>query len=261
MRTVLFIFLWLPLFLAAQLNESDSLKTKASLSLTGFWQGGNVETLIFRARCDFSSELWKKTVFKTQNSYVYQAFGGDKADEDILSLNFLYFNPKRKLYPLVLGFISSNFRREIDWRYLFGGGVTYEPYKKEKNFFKLSLTTEYEKTQFNEINFNFPEYDGDPTIDTWRATIWMNGKYYLFKKKMILIHEMYFQPSLVDSNNFRWSADIGIEFPIWKYLNFKINYLHTSERIVIEGQKQDDQFLTFGFTLKSYSDKGKKTDS
>jgi hypothetical protein len=258
MRALNFFFLVVPCFALAQLNESDSLKTKASLALTGFWQDGNVETLIFRTKLDVSTNLWGNTVFKTQNSYVYQAFGGDKADEDVLSLNFLYFNPKRKLYPLLLGFVSSNFRREIDARYLLGGGVSYQPYDHNNNWLKFSFTTEFEHTNFNLSNFNFDEYDGNSRIDTWRATIWMNGKYYLFKKHMILTHEMYFQPSLLDSNNFRWSADIGMEFPIWKYLNFKINYLRTSERIVIEGQKQDDQFLTFGFTLKSYDEQPKK---
>jgi hypothetical protein len=36
--------------LSAQINESDTLRVKASLSITGFYQGGNVETLIFRAK-------------------------------------------------------------------------------------------------------------------------------------------------------------------------------------------------------------------
>jgi len=243
---------------SAQLNESDSLNTKASLSLSGLWQAGNVETLIFRTRADFSTKLWGTTVFKTQNSYLYQAFGGTKADEDFLSLNFLYFNPKRKVYPLVLGFISSNFRREINGRYLLGGGVSYEAFKKDNSWLKFSLTSEYELTRFKQSNFNFDEYDGRDIIETWRATIWMNGKYYLFKKKMIFTHEMYFQPSVLKSNNFRWSADLGLEFPVWKYVNFKMNYLYTSERVVIEGQKQSDQFLTFGFTIKSYSDKKDK---
>lgn len=86
----LFIF---PIVLFAQINESDTLSVKASMSLTGFYQRGNVETVIFRAKSDFSFKPWKKWVFKNQNSYVFQEFGKEKADEDILSLNFLYLNP------------------------------------------------------------------------------------------------------------------------------------------------------------------------
>lgn len=241
-----------PHFLAAQINESDTLRLKASLSATGFWQGGNVETLIFRAKAGITFKPWRKWVVKTQNSYVFQEFGKQKADEDILSLNFLYFNPEQRVYPLLLGFVSTNFRRQIDVRSLLGAGVTFQILNKKKNWLKLSLTSEYEQTDFRNEDFNISEYDGTEDINTVRGTIWVNGKYHLFASKMIISHESYYQPSLQASNNYRWQADVGLEFPIWKYFNFKINYLHTFESIVIEGQKQEDQFLTFGFTLKSY---------
>lgn len=247
----LLLFL-VPLYLSAQINESDTLNLKANLSLTGFWQGGNVETLIFRAKSEVSFKPWKKWVFKTQNSYVYQEFGREKADEDILSLNFLYMNPERKIYPLLLAFVSTNFRREIDARYIAGAGVTFQLMKKKKNFLKVSISSEYEETNFDNIDFNFAEYDGTRSINTFRATLWVNGKYYLFKDKVIFSHESYFQPSLEYGNNYRWRSDLALEMPVWKHLNFKINYLNAFESVVIEGQEQGDRFLTFGFTLKSY---------
>ena len=231
MKKTLYLLLLLPVMLSAQINESDSLKIKADLSLTGFWQGGNVETLIFRAKSGVTYKPWKKWVVKTQNSYVYQEFGKVKADADFLSLNFLYFNPEKTIYPQLLGFLSTNFRREINARSLLGGGVTVQAYKKDKNWLKFSLTSEYEQTNFNNTNFNLNEYDGKDEIDTWRGTVWVSGKYYLFKDKVIVSHQSYIQPSLEESNNYRWQADFGLEFPIWKFLNFKINYLHTFESI------------------------------
>lgn len=252
MKNILYYFLFSPIFLLAQINESDTLNVKASLSLTGFYQGGNVETLIFRAKTDLSFKPWKNAVFKNQNSYVYQAFNKEKADEDILSLNFLYLNPERKIYPFVLGFVSTNFRREIDLRYLLGAGATIQILNKEDNWLKMSISSEYEQTDFAKTTFNYSEYDGGKSINTLRGTIWVNGKYHVLKNKIILNHEFYFQPSLEASNNFRWQSDVGIELPVWKFLNFKINYRHTFESIVIENQKQEDRFLTFGFTLKSY---------
>lgn len=252
MKKYFYYLLFFPVFISAQINESDTLNLKANLSLTGFWQSGNVETIIFRAKSSLSFKPWKKWVFKTTNSYVYQEFGKEKADEDILSLNFLYLNPTQKIYPFALGFISTNFRREIDLRSLFGAGVTYQILNKKKRWLKLSLSGEYEQTDFKNNNFNHPEFNGNSSINTLRATLWVNGKYHVFKDKVILSHESYFQPSLTQSSNYRWQADVGLELPIWKFLNFKINYLRTFESVVIEGQKQEDQFLTFGFTLKSY---------
>ena len=252
MRTLLFIIICTPFLVCAQIDESDSLKLKADLSLTGFLQEGNVQTVIFRAKSGLSYRPSEKIVFKTQNSYVYQEFGKSKADEDILSLNFLYFDPSRKFYPLILGFVSTNFRRKIDLRTLFGAGVTYQVFSSNGEWLKLSLSSEYERTQFNEFRFNKMVYNGSEDINTFRSTIWVNGRYQLVEKRLIVTHESYFQPSLESSNNYRWQADIGLEMPLWEFLNFKINYLHTFESVVIESQKEEDMFLTFGLTLKSY---------
>ena len=252
MKKIFIILLFLPIVLSAQINESDTLRLKARLSLTGFWQAGNVQTVIFRAKSDFSFRPWKEWIFKTTNSYVYQEFGREKADEDILSLNFLYLHPERKIYPFLLGFMSTNFRREIDLRYLLGAGATFQLLDKDKNWLKLSVSSEYEHTEFSRAQFNRVEFNGNKSINTFRGTVWLSGRYYLFKNKMILNHESFFQPSLEQQHNFRWQADLGIEFPIWKYVNFKINYLHTFESLVIVNQKREDQFLTFGFTVKSY---------
>ena len=252
MKKALYCFFIIPLFLSAQINESDSIALKANLSLTGFWQGGNVQTLIFRAKSDVTFKLDKKLVFKTKNSFVYQEFGKEKADADILSLNFLYFNPERKIYPLILGFVSTNYRREIDLRSLLGVGLTYEIYTKDKNWLKFSVSSEYEQTNFGRAEFNLAEYNGSRSINTFRSTIWVNGNYHLLKNKVILKHELYFQPSLEQSNNYRWQADLALEFPLWKYVNFKINYLKTFESIVIESQQESDSMVSFGFTIKSY---------
>lgn len=241
-----------PLLVFSQINESDTLTLKADFSLTGLYQGGNVETIIFRTKSGVTYKPFKKWVVKTQNSYVYQEFGKTKADEDFLSLNFLYFNPEKKFYPLVLGFFSTNFRREIEYRYLSGAGVTYQILEKKSNWLKVALSSEYENTRFKTTNFNIEQYDGIKNISTFRGTIWLNGKHEIFKKKLIFKHEFFYQPSLEETDNYRWQADLALEIPVWKFLNFKINYLHTYESIVVQGQEEQDQFLTFGLTIKSY---------
>lgn len=256
MKKLLYCFFFIPLLLNAQINESDTLNFKVNFSINGFWQGGNVETLIFRTKSEMSFKPWKKWVFKTVNSYVFQEFGKVKADSDFLSLNFLYINPKKKFYPLILGFASTNFRREIDLRTIYGAGFSYqiinESNNDNKDWLKMSLTGEYEHTKFGRANFNEIEYNSSRYINTLRSTFWMSGKYHLFKKKMIFKHEMFFQPSLEETNNFRWRTDMTIAFPVWKHFNFNINYLRTYESIVIAGQQQEDEFLTLGLTIKSY---------
>jgi len=242
----------IPISLSAQMNESVALNWPSNRSLSGLYQVGNVETIIFRANSDVSLKTWRNWVFETKNSYVYQEFGKEKADEDILSLNFLNFNPNRKLYPLVLGFVSTNFRREIDLRYLFGAGISYQLLSKSDNWITLSVTTEFEHTEFARANFNRSQYDGETSISTFRGTLWVNGKYELVKDKLILSHESYYQPSLERSSDFRWQADTSLELPVWEFLNVTMSYLYTFENIVIAGQKPEDRFVTFGVSLKSH---------
>ena len=253
MKTILLVLIGLfPISLFAQINESDTLKTKASLSLTGLYQQGNVETVIFRAKPEFSFYPWKKSVFKTNNSYVYQEFGNEKADEDILSRNFLYINPEKKVHPFLLGFVSTNYRRKINLRYLVGVGFTYQILNKKNQWLGISVSSEVEQTDFSTFDFNRSQYDGTKSINTIRGTLWIGGKYHLIKDRVILNHESYVQPSLEESNNFRWRAEIGLEMPVWKFLNFTMNYLQSFESIVTQDQNQQDRFLTFGITLKSF---------
>lgn len=260
MRKIFILLLFLPVFLEAQTDESDTLNTdtlkfKADLSLTGFWQSGNVNTLIFRAKADLKWKPLEKLQIRSQNSYLYQEFGKEKADEDILSLNFIEYNPEKRFFPLAIGIVSSNFRREINVRYILGAGVTYKVIDKDNEWVKFSVSWEYENTNFRKNSFNFEEYEGQNQINTVRNTIWMSGKKKLFKEKLSLGLEAYFQPSLQDGNNYRWQADFSAEVPITNRLNFKINYLHTYERIVVEDQKQQDGILTFGVSWKNYTNK------
>ncbi|MDX1902905.1 MAG: DUF481 domain-containing protein [Thermonemataceae bacterium] len=250
MRKICFVLFLFPFSLFAQINESDTLKLKSNLSLTGFWQEGNVETLIFRGKMDLSFKPSKSLVFKTQNAYLYQEFFKRKADEDIFSRNFIYFKPENKVYPFLLGFVSTNFRRKIDLRYFVGAGATWQIIRQKNHLLKFALSGEYEETNFALTNFNENEYDGKKSISTWRTTAWILGKHHLFDNKMIFSYESYLQPSVEQNNNLRWQVEASLDFPIWKFLNFRINYLYTFEKIVIEKQKQEDKILTFGINLK-----------
>lgn len=252
MKKTLFFLFVLPTMLFGQVTEQDTMKFKSSLSVTGFYQGGNVQTWIFRTVSDVSYRPWTKWVYNTKNSFVYQAFGREKADQDFLSLNFLYLNPERKFYPQLIGIASTNFRRRISLRYLMGVGVTYQVINEKDNWLKFSISSEYERTNFSDTNFNIPRYDGRETINTFRGTVWINGRHKILDDKIILKHESYVQPSLLEADNYRWRADLGLEFPFWKFVSFNVNYIHTFESIVVENQSRQDQLLTFGLTLKNF---------
>ena len=239
----------------AQQKQSikDTLKVKASANISGFWQSGNVDTFIFNAKSKTDVDLSKSTHFFNKNAYTYMEFGKNKAASNILSLNFLSFRTTKKVQPILLSFISTNYQRDIDVRYLLGGGVSSKLVQTKS--FKLisSLTSEYENTNFEQANFNYTDYNDSRRFQTWRSTLWLQTSLKLLDNKIKLNTESYFQPSLLDTKNYRWKTNFDIQFPIYNFLSFSVNYTYTFESVIIATQKQQDQFLTFGLNFKNYN--------
>jgi hypothetical protein len=247
---LLLIFVFCASFLHAQINESDTVRFQARFSVTGAWQKGNVEMFATRGKADISFSPARKLVFKTQNAYLYQSFFNKKADEDILSRNFMYWNPQARIYPFAMAFVSTNFRRNIDFRYFAGAGATWQIVHTKTHTLKFALSGVYEETNFKKTTFNDLAYNGQETIKTWRATAWLFGKHHVAKNKIILHYDAYLQPSLEKSNNLRWQVDAGVDLPITKNINFTTNFLYTYEGIVVLGNKQEDSILTFGVVFR-----------
>lgn len=249
MKHFLFILLLIsPLFIFAQINESDNLPFQIRLNTTGIYQQGNVNIFTVRNKIDLSFKPIKDIVFKSQNSSLYQEFSGKKADSDLFSRNYLYFKPERKLYPYAIGYISSNFRRKIDNRYFVGAGLTYQIIKQEKHNLKISSNVVYEHTNYKVATFNFPEYNGSDINQLWRGTLYLSGYNYIFDKKIKLLYDAFYQPSFDDRKDYRAEFEIGLEFPVYKGLSFNSTFRYAKENIVPLNTKQEDKILTFGLT-------------
>ena len=238
--------------LVAQLNESDTLLAQYNTALAGNLQSGNLEAIAVRLKADFSfapTSLW---AFKTQNTYRYQEFFDNKADNDFSSRNFLYLWQRRRIYPFAMVFISTNFRRKIDYRYFSGAGATWQLVRQPNHTMKMALAGVYESTRFAGNTYNYSEYNGSKNIDTWRASAWFFGKHTLADNHLRIYYEAFVQPSLKQSGNFRWQTEIGLEWPVWKGWSITANYLFTHENVVVSTVKTDDRLLVFGI---SYSGK------
>lgn len=232
----------------AQLNESDTVKFQLRAGLTGNYQQGNVNIVTIRSRLDFTYAPVKHVVFKSQNSSLYQEFSSKKADNDIFSRNYIYYWPQRKIYPFGIAYISTNYRRKIDTRLFAGAGVTYQLLNKTYHVIKLSANAVYETNTFKGTVYNYSQYNGSNTINLWRGTLFIGGWNYLLEKKLRFYYDGYYQPAFNNSNNYRTQFDIGVDFPVWKGLNFTTLYTFTHENVVIQNVQQEDKILTFGIT-------------
>ncbi|MCR9013936.1 DUF481 domain-containing protein [Aquiflexum gelatinilyticum] len=234
----------------AQLDESDSAKNQVRLVLNGNRQKGNVNIAMVRGRMDFLFRINPDFIFKTQNSLLYQEFFEKKADRDIFSRNYLYFKPQNRFYPYAIGYVSTNFRRRIDHRYFAGIGVTWQMILTGLHSVKLSTNTIYESTVFDSQVFNFPEFDGKDNIRLWRQSIYLRGIHRIFEKKLTVFYDAFWQPHLLRTKNFRYQANIGLDFPVWKGFNLNVNYLLGFENVVAEKVLQRDSIFSFGLSYQ-----------
>jgi hypothetical protein len=249
MILLVFCLFWAVLA-SAQINESDTLKFQIRLSANGNYQTGNVVVFSLRNRLDFSVSPVKNGVFKSQNSSLYQAFYGKKADNDLFSRNYLYFKPNRQMYPFAIAYVSSNFRRRIDLRYFAGAGLTWQIIHKTDHVLKVSASAVHELTLFKGNQFNETRYNGSDKIQLWRGTCYLGGWHYLWHRRIRIYYDAFWQPGFNNSKNYRTQADVGVDFQIWKGLSFNALYTYTHENVVIQKVLEDDKILTFGLSYR-----------
>jgi hypothetical protein len=251
MKSRVYFFLFFSLSwvnLKAQLNESDTVKFQLRTALTGNYQQGNVNILTIRSRSDFSFAPVRDFVFKSQNSSLYQEFSSKKIDNDIFSRNYLYYKPQNKVYPFGITYISTNYRRKINTRLFAGAGMTFQLLNKTYHVIKLSANAVYETNSFKGTAYNYSKYNGSNKINLWRATVYVAGWNYLLNNHFRFYYDAYWQPAFSNRNNYRTQFDIGVDFPVWKGLNFTALYTFTHENVVISNIKQEDKILTFSLS-------------
>ncbi|HMO39733.1 MAG TPA: DUF481 domain-containing protein [Saprospiraceae bacterium] len=251
-RKAVFAFLicFISIKMDAQLNESDTLGFQMRAGINGIYQTGNVNLGVLRTRIEFFAKLSSDFKFKTQNNTLYQEFSKRKADNDINSRNYLYYKPERRVYPFIMAYAQTNFRRQIANRFFSGAGVTWQLAQQPKAVFKLSGSMVYEATRFTNDIFNEPYYSGRNVIAIWRPTLYMAGVHKIADEKINIHYNASWQPGIDQVSNQRLQAELGIDCALWKGLALTANYLYINEQIVPEKVLPYDGILTFGIVCQ-----------
>ena len=232
----------------AQFNESDTAKLQLQISLTGNYQNGNVELLTILSRNEFLIRPFPNWAFKTQISSLYTKFSDKQIDNNIFARNVLYYKPERRLYSYVSAFVSTNYRRKIEFRYFITSAPAWQVIRSKAIVIKLSVALVYESTLFTDTVFNHPSYNGKERISLWRSHYYTGGWVYALNNRLRLNYEFYWQPAFNNSENYRIQAEAGLTYPIWKGLAFNTVYIFSHENVVVENIKKDDRILTFGLS-------------
>ena len=236
----------------SQLNESDSIKFQMKFSSTGSYLDGNVNRLLLLNKLELALAN-NKWGISSRNDYQYGRTFHTLTENDISSWNFIYLKPLNRVYPYIMFLYETNYRREIIQRLQPGLGLSYNAIHDNKNhLLKLSLTGSYETSKYEGYKFQHQSDTSSNQLNTWRATARLFGKHKLFKDKVRVSYEFWFQQSVTEKNNYRYFNEESIEFPISKYFAFKTGFRYTFENLELQGKKPYDLFWTYGITISNF---------
>lgn len=248
MKTAIALFLTIHTgCLFAQLTETDTLPFSWRLSATGSWIAGNVDRLLLIGSADIAS-VHDKWALRSSTTCQYGTFGGFRTENDLISKNFFYLSPRRKVYPYLMGWLERNHRRDFAFRYQLGPGISWAI----APFLKISATATYEQTSFNRDTFTDSDNNGEKAVATFRGTLRLYGQHRLLKDKLRCRYEFWAQPSLHKPRNYRLHGDLAIELPVSRLLSFRTALNYNFEKLTLAGVEQQDIFWTFGLSITNF---------
>lgn len=236
----------------AQISEVDTLRWQYRITATGNWSRGNIEQFMLLGTAELAhvKEHWG---FKSALNYQYGTFFYRQTLGEGIWRNFVYVNPKARLYPYLMLWYQQSHQRGIDDRTQVGPGLTYVLFRKNAQLLKLSATATYESSTFCTASYRERADLTDPVIETWRLTGRLYGEHKLFEGLMRLQYEAWVQPSLTDGENLRTLVDAGLIFPLKKGFALRQAVNWSYESVVQQRNTYEDLLWTFGISYEGRS--------
>lgn len=211
---------------------------KYKVSADGQYSSGNVNRLLTVYRGTFDYHKYKFGISFNPN-YSYGLQNGNLAEDDWLMNLSSYLAPKELVHALVFGQIERSHLRGIFLRWQAGIGPSFHLLNTKQHKLNVNNVVLFEKTEFyGTVGFN-----------TVRNSIRLKGKHNFFKNHIVISHETFLQPSILDFNNYRVRTLISIELPFNDYVGFRLALQDSFDSIVRVGRERNDLQITFGLTF------------
>ncbi|HMQ76661.1 MAG TPA: DUF481 domain-containing protein [Flavobacteriales bacterium] len=245
-------FLALSIMGRAQLSEVDTLRWQYRVSATGNWLRGNIEQFMLLGTAEIAhvKERWG---FKSAITYQYGTFFYRQTLGEGIWRNFVYADPRARLYPYLMLWYQQSYQRGIDHRTQVGPGLTYVLLRKNAQLLKLSATATYETSTFRSSTYRERPDLTDPLIETYRLTGRLYGEHRIMKGLMRLQYEAWVQPSLTDADNLRAHVDAALSIPLKKGFALRQAVNWSYESVVQQRNTYEDLVWTFGVSFEGRS--------
>lgn len=233
----------------AQLSEADTLRWQYRVSATGSWLRGNIEQFMLLGTGE-AAHVRERWGIKSAISYQYGTFFDRQTLGEGIWRNFLYLDPRARLYPYLMLWYQRSYQRGIDHRTQVGPGLTYVLLRKPGHVLKLSATATYEANTFRTASFRERSDLTAPLIETWRITGRLYGEHKIMEGLMRLQYEGWIQPSLTDADNLRAHVEAALSIPLKKGLALRQAVNWSYESVVQQRNTYEDLLWTFGVSYE-----------
>lgn len=235
----------------AQLEESDTARWQFNSTVSLRLNTGNIQRLIVTPEANVShlpkNKLWG---FSMRQRYTFGTFGKYRTENDLLSRNFLYFIPEKRVYPYIMLWMNTHERQRLSFRYQVGPGVTFVPLKKGNQIIKLSATFSYEQNWYKEDKLTLISDTLARNYNVFRATARIFGSHKLAKGIVDIYYEFLWQPSLTSLQNWRLFAEGGVNVKIVKGFSMRSFITYEYQQVHVTTEKPNDLVLSIGVNYK-----------
>lgn len=244
-----FAVLLLPLLLGgevcAQLRDTDTLRLGYTLTAQSSLATGNVDRWLMLGGAEVFG-LGRAFGVKSSNDYRYGTFGGRVTENDWSSRNFVYWQPRKRIYPYAMALIEGLERRAISLRIQAGIGVTFVVVRRQSHVLRLSVTPVYESARYRTALFNRDDLGTDEQWASWRVTLRVAGQHQPVQPLRIS-YEFWLQPSVSRAADTRALSDVSLSWRLVSRFAVRMTHQLSYDQIVQLGRKQLDSFWLVGF--------------
>ncbi len=232
MKKILFIIIILNILFA---------QTSGNIGVETVFTSGNVKQGIFASRGEFSySDSIIKPVINI--SFAYGEENNIKKQHDLNLKTRLVLLPYNPFALNINGLYEFNYQRKIDIRYQFGLGSDIKIYNDDVINSNTVISVLREETKYNRTN---------------------NAYFRSFRSNLSLINTIKFDEYRINFNtrfdvnsnleqikDYRWKANIIVEFALNGKYSFTTSYTGTYENIVLPERVKLDNKYMLGFSVK-----------
>lgn len=228
-------------------SRVDSFKIRGGVSVSGLIQSGN-EMRTVASLLSVITFGKKSYEIEPLTSIAYSTKPGKQVEGEYLENVIIRLLPEHTFYPAVGLSTEKSYLRKIDYRWSAGATIVCNIVRLQDQVIKLGLGYNHEFTRYVRGAFDPPYIPGNNYYgrDLDQVYIRLKGRNNFFKGKLVLSYDFFYQPSIRDLSDYRWTLIGNLDIPLSRLISFRSSAVDSYEQFVATGVYQNNFRLTYG---------------